>query len=69
MRLKISVFSINSPDFFPPHYPDRSIKAVQLSRFLYGDVRSDDLAFKMGTVDAARKKYGGGRLRNKTEGF
>lgn len=35
----MSVFSVNSPDFFPPHYPDRSIKAVQLSRILYEDVR------------------------------
>lgn len=69
MRLKISVFSINSPDFFPPHYPERAIKAVQLSRFLCGDVRREDLAFKMGTVDAESKKFGEKRLRSKTGRF
>lgn len=69
MRLKISVLSINSPGFFPPHYPGRSIKAVQLSRALYGDVRRQDWTFKMGTVDAASKKFGAKRLRSKAGRF
>lgn len=49
-----------------PISSERAIKASQLNIFPYGGKRSDDLAFKMDTVYAAGKKFGGERIGSET---